>query len=241
MIDLLYGLPGQTMESWVEDQRIIFQDVPISGLDHYKLNVHPRLPLFGALERGKLPPCPDEERTYEMYREGEDIMRDCGAVRLSIKHYALDYRERNANNDVSGRKNVCLPFGVHAGGRVGRFTFRQTDDLDFYRERVLAGIKPLSYAGKLPPDHSVNSVLKGQISRQRGVNLPQATEADPAMTELIAESCKPLLDKWLDLELVYPARMDWLRLSSRFMFLHKKLAPELMEKVAEAYKNKKTA
>lgn len=235
VIDLLYGLPGQTLEDWIEDQLIVLRKVPISGLDHYKLNAHRGLPLTEAIKKGKIPPCPSEKMSYEMYKEGESIMDDCGAVRLSIKHYALDYRERNANNDVSGRKSMCLPFGVHAGGRIKGFVFRQTDDLKFYKEMVLSGLKPLSYAGILPRDHRVNNVLAGQISRQRGINLPLACKADEEIAPAIMELCAPLLNEWQEKELTYPARFEWLRLSSKAMFLHKKLAPELMEKVAEAY------
>jgi oxygen-independent coproporphyrinogen-3 oxidase len=235
VIDLLYGLPGQTMEDWVEDQRIVLKETAISGLDHYKLNVHPRLPLEQVIEKGKIPPCPDDALCYGMYCEGEEIMNDCGAVRLSIKHYALEYRERNANNDVAGRKNICFPFGVHAGGRAGDFSFRQTDDLKLYREMVEQGVKPLSYAGKLPPDYAVNSTLGGQISRQRGINLPLAAKQDKAMAERICETCEPFLADWQKRGLLSPGRMGWLRLSGYAMFAHKRLVPELMEKVAEAY------
>ena len=31
VIDLLYGLPGQTMDDWVEDQRIVLEETAISG------------------------------------------------------------------------------------------------------------------------------------------------------------------------------------------------------------------
>jgi coproporphyrinogen III oxidase-like Fe-S oxidoreductase len=170
-----------------------------------------------------------------MYKEGESIMEDSGAVRLSIKHYALEYRERNANNDIAGRKSMCLPFGVHAGGRVGNIAFRQTDDLKLYKEMALGGIKPLSYAGKLPLDHKVNNILAGQISRQRGINLALACQKEEKMLPSIIKTCAPLLNEWLEKKLIFPARLGWLKLSSRAMFLHKKLAPELMEKVAEAY------
>jgi oxygen-independent coproporphyrinogen-3 oxidase len=235
VIDLLYGLPGQTMDDWIEDQLIVLKEAPISGLDHYKLNTHPGLPLAECIQKGKLPPCPSEEESYEMYKEGEMIMNDSGAVRLSIKHYALEYRERNANNDIAGRKSMCIPFGVHAGGRIKDLAFRQTDNLKLYKDMALSGLKPLSYAGKLPRDHGVNNALAGQISRQRGINLPLACKSDAEMLPAIMKTCAPLLNEWQEKELIHPGRMGWQRLSSRAMFLHKRLAPELMEKVAEAY------
>ena len=237
VLDLLYGLPGQTMDSWLEDQRIVLEDVPVSGLDHYLLTVHPELPLEKALAGHNLPRCPDEEQAYEMYRVGEEIMRDCGAARISIKHYALSYRERNANNDISGLKKICIPFGMHAGGRINACRFRQTDDPGFYQTMVEQGCKPLNQAGIMLPGHQLCGVLRYQISRLRGINMQLALREDAAMAELVTEHCKPLLDSWLEQGLLYPARMNWLRLSSRAMFMHKKLVPKLMEKIMAAYNN----
>lgn len=239
VIDLLYGLPGQTMDTWLEDQRIVSDEVNISGLDHYRMNVHPRLPLSRALEEGKIPPLPDENSIFELYMAGEEVMECLGALRLSIKHYAFEYRERNANNEISGWKNDCLPFGVHAGGRLGGFSFHQTDDLETYRQKVETGLKPIDRAGRLPRDHKVCSELAGQISRQRSINIEKAALLDPVYSEKIREKTSPLLLNWLDGYLLYPGHLGWLKLSGEAMFRHKNLASELMEKVAEAYENDK--
>jgi len=234
VIDLLYGLPGQNVAAWLEDQRIVLEDLPISGLDHYRLNVHEKLPLFQMAERGKCT-LPDSDECYKMYILGEEIMKDAGAVRLSISHYALDYRERNANNDVSGRKNICLPFGLKAGGRLGNFFFHQTADLPTYKKMVMNGDKPLGSASEMPADYAVCKEIAGQIGRKRGINIETAAGKDHANAAKIISKCSPLLWKWVDSGLLSPGHMGFLRLSSEAMFRYKELASELMETVASAY------
>lgn len=234
VIDLLYGLPGQTLDSWLEDNRIILEDLPISGLDHYKLNIHRGLPLFEAVDSGRIV-IPSNKECFEMYKAGEDFMRDAGAVRISISHYALDYRERNANNDISGRKKTCLPFGVHAGGRLGKCFFHQTNDLSAYRTMVSEGLKPLASASEMPPDYNVCSELAGQISRRMGINMQRAAARDPEHADRILEACGPLLETWRGKGLLYGGQLGFLRLSREAMFRYKELASELMETVASAY------
>jgi oxygen-independent coproporphyrinogen-3 oxidase len=233
--DLLYGIPGQTLENWLEDQRIVLETLDVSGIDHYRFNIHPGLPLAKSIEKGLIPAAPDESAIYEMYRMGEDVMRDAGAIRLSIKHYALTYRERNANNDISGRKCPCLPFGIHASGRMGNFVFHQTDDLNTYREMVQSGRKPLDRAGRMPPDYPVCCELIGQIARKRGINVRLAAQADSERSASIVEAVGPVLRAWEAEGLISDGLFGWKRLSSRAMFRHREIAPDLLEAVAGAY------
>ena len=55
VIDLLYGLPGQTLEVWREDLRIA-DDLAPDGIDLYGLNLIPGTPLHRAVAAGKLHP-----------------------------------------------------------------------------------------------------------------------------------------------------------------------------------------
>lgn len=235
VIDLLYGLPGQTMHDWVEDQRTVIEEVPISGLDHYRLHFHDGFPLEKAINAGKLPVPPDEKTCFEMYKTGEDIMNSAGAARISIKHYALDYRERNANNEVSGRKNFCYPFGIHAGGRLGCFIFKQTDELSTYREMVESARKPLASASEVPLQFAVSRELAGQISRRRGINPFRAASMDSVYRERIVKTLEPLIRKWVASRLLVPAQFGWMRLSRKAMFNHREISSEIMSRLAEAY------
>ncbi len=235
VVDLLYGLPGQTVEQWSEDLRTVVNELHISGLDHYHFNLHPGLPINALIESGKLPPCPDSKTRFEMFKLGEDVMADTGATRLSVKHFALDWRERNSNNDIAVRKRPCLPFGAHAMGRLGRGIFRQVDDLKTYAALVEDGRKPLEYAGEVPADYEVCSEIAGQISKRRAINIQKAAAVDPTREKAIIARCAPILLCWLDEEFLVRGQFGWMRLTSEALFKHRDFAAELMEAVAEVY------
>lgn len=47
IVDLIFGLPGQTMEVWLEDVRTLFE-ADVDGMDLYQLNIFPGGPLAKA-------------------------------------------------------------------------------------------------------------------------------------------------------------------------------------------------
>jgi oxygen-independent coproporphyrinogen-3 oxidase len=238
VIDLLYGIPGQTMAQWFEDQNIVSEEVEIDGLDHYKLSLTPSMPIMQDIDSGKIPAKPTQSTCYNFYQAGEELMAAIGAVRLSIKHYALTYRERNANNDISGSKSTCLPFGLCASGRVGDYLFYQEKDLATYSMQITAGIKPFSWVGLTPPEYKVCRKLAAQINRNRSININKAVAKEQTHRARIIEHTTPLLSKWQEDALLHPtAHPAWLKLSSQAMFNHKQLAMELMDCVALAYKD----
>lgn len=235
IIDLLYGLPGQTLAQWSEDLRTVVEDVQISGVDHYQLNIHKGLPINALLEGERLAPCPDAKTRFEMFKLGEDAMADAGATRLSVKHFAFDWRERNANNDIAVRKRPCLPFGLHSGGRLGNYMFRQTDDLKAYRRMVEDCRKPFEYAGKVPADYEVCSEIAGQISKRRSINIQKAAALDPERARAIIAICAPILLCWLNEGFLKHGQFGWMPLASEALFKHRSFAEELMDAVAEVY------
>ncbi len=236
VIDLLYGLPGQTMELWKEDIRIVLEELRIAGLDMYELGVHGEMPLMNAIEAGKLPSLPDKNLRYEMYKAGEDIMEQNGAVRLSIKHFSFNCRERNMYNEISNCKSDCIPFGMRAGGRLGNFAFRQVPDMKSYLDAVYAGKKPLAYAGRNPADFRFAALLAGQISRRRLIDIDEALRlAEVPCPDKIREAVKPLVAEWLENSWLLPSGNSSYRLSPYALFDHKRLAPLLFEAAASAY------
>jgi coproporphyrinogen III oxidase-like Fe-S oxidoreductase len=170
-----------------------------------------------------------------MFKMGEEAMAATGAQRLSVKHYSFDWRERNAHNDIAVRKRPCLPFGVHAGGRLGKYLFHQTGDLAEYAKMVEGGRKPIAYAGLPPDDFEVCAEIAGQIGRRMSVNIEKAADLDPARARDIVRTCEPLLLEWLDKGLLTRGRHGWLRFSSKALFKHSSFAERLMNAVAEAY------
>lgn len=75
-IDVMYNLPGQSMESWVETvKKAIELDVEV---DCYSLEVVPGTILDEQLKAGRVPPPGGEETEKQMYKKAYDLFTEAG-------------------------------------------------------------------------------------------------------------------------------------------------------------------
>lgn len=235
VIDLLYGLPGQTREEWSGDLKILLEETNVSGVDFYHLKSRKNLPLEKSLAGGFLPPLPSQDIAFGMFQEMVERMRDCGSHRLSPMHYALEARERNLNNSISSYKNVCLPFGMKAVGRLGGCRLVQTADFDEYSKLVKSGRKPLASVGILPADFPVNGELSGELYNRLALNPDRIAGIVPEFSDHIRENLEKALAKWVNAGYLFPQRNGWFRMTELAEFSHRPMATDLMEAVAEAW------
>jgi len=190
VIDLIYGLPGQSMESWEEDLHT-FEQLGLDGCDLYQLNIFPGGKLDLALKSGAALPVADIPMQSRMFRRGVELMTGFRARRLSISHWGRTARERNIYNPLMKSRADCLAYGAGAGGCLrGNFYFTTSDLTEYLPERR-AGAKPL--AGVMPPP--ANLALMRSLSEQLEcgwLDLPRATreagfEAGPFFDPLLRQ------------------------------------------------------
>ena len=142
IVDMLYGLPGQTMELWLEDMRTLLR-APIDGMDLYQLNVFPGGDLARAVANGTVPPCADLAGQADLYHAARELLLEAGVERLSLCHWRRDKRERSLYNTLAKTGAVVYPFGCGAGGNVGSVSFMHARKLAAYHEAVARGEKPI--------------------------------------------------------------------------------------------------
>ncbi len=143
IIDLIYGLPGQSMATWEKDIGT-YIDLGIDGCDLYQLNIFTGGPLDKAVRKGALPTPAALKEQADYFVRGVDLMREHHQRRLSITHWAQSTRERSLYNALSRGRSECLPFGAGGGGWIGHRRFFLESNLEEYAARVAAGEKPIS-------------------------------------------------------------------------------------------------
>ena len=75
-IDIMYNIPGQTLESWIETvKKAIDLDVEV---DCYSLDVYPGTVLDKQLKAGQVPPQPDAELEKKMYITAYKLFTQAG-------------------------------------------------------------------------------------------------------------------------------------------------------------------
>lgn len=179
--DLIYGLPSQTQEDWMERNVKTVHDSALDGVDLYSLKVFPGLPLAKRMEREGW----TEEERAARHAAACDWLAAQGWRQLSCTHWGRNALERNRYNHWAKTGADIVPFGCGAGGFVGDWSFMQTGDLEAWGKAVDAGEKPLGTAMRKPANHRLRAKLTDQM--ERGVFNP----ADFPDTDFA-----PLLENW---------------------------------------------
>lgn len=81
IVDLIYGLPGQTKELWLEDIKTLLA-TDADGMDLYQLNIFPGGDLDKALQSGRIPACADIAGQADLYMAARDLLLGEGIERL---------------------------------------------------------------------------------------------------------------------------------------------------------------
>lgn len=142
-VDLMYNLPGQTMESWIDTlKKVIELDVEV---DTYSLHVDPGTPLETMIKKGVVPPPGDAEYEKQLYLVAYKMLTEAG--------YKAVGHDRFSRVEWHFREN-CLngwPWGgiltTGAGcfmGYLQRFSYSNIEDVAEYMAAVNAGRLPIN-------------------------------------------------------------------------------------------------
>jgi len=85
-IDMLWGLPEQNHEGWLDDLEHI-QQVDVQHISCYGLTIEPDTPLAAGIEKGQFS-LPDEEEQSKMFLYGSDFLSQKGYRHYEISNFA---------------------------------------------------------------------------------------------------------------------------------------------------------
>lgn len=142
VIDLIYGLPGQSMEVWQQDLDDLIAS-GIDGADFYQLNVYEGSDLNKRISEGKLAPAATTKEQAKMFAFAYDYMKKRGWHQLSMCHWARNSRERSLYNALAKRGVPMFPFGSSAGGFLGGYAVMLHRVLQPYAMLVASNQKPI--------------------------------------------------------------------------------------------------
>ena len=157
-VDLMYNLPGQTMESWIDTlKKAIELDVEI---DTYSLHVDPGTPLEKMIEKGVAPPQGNAEYEKQQYLTAYKLLTEAG--------YKAVGHDRFSRVEWHFREN-CLngwPWGgiltTGAGcfmGYLQRFSYSNFEDINNYMATVNAGRFPISRLSESTPEDMMRRTM----------------------------------------------------------------------------------
>ena len=224
VIDLIYGFPFQTFETWKEDLQIAY-DIGVDGVDCYQLRVFPGAPLFNYIASGKLPPGPDHRLRARMFSHAVESLREPAWRRLSISHWARNTRERNFYNYFVKGRTDCVPFGPGGGGSLFGNTIMNSRKVTEWMNAVNDGRKCIGMMTR--PRRNYEAGLA--VSEQLELNYLNPGLLDKEVPGVhFKERFAPILKNWEDAGLLSPSG-DYLLLTTAGQFWQGRLTQSLMD------------
>jgi len=164
--DLIFGLPGQTMQGWQEDVRLCSQ-LGLDGVDLYCLTVHDKGPLAMSIKKGALPAQSPLSEMARMYKAGLKIIEQAGWRHLNQAHWAANTRERNLYNQLVKGGADCIAYGSGAGGLLDGQRYVVDGDRHSYQQRIAKGEKPVAMILPAARHHHARDFIMGSLEGGR--------------------------------------------------------------------------
>jgi oxygen-independent coproporphyrinogen III oxidase len=146
-LDLIYGLPGQTLERWRQTIELALKFQPVH-LSLYALTLEPGTPLHARVENGLLPP-PDDDLSADMYEWACERLSINRFLHYEISNWALGKERICRHNMQYWRNHPYLGLGAGAHGfATGRRLANESDTLRYIQRchNPVSGSFPLSPA-----------------------------------------------------------------------------------------------
>lgn len=157
ILDLIYGLPGETEETMRQDIRDA-KACGAAGLDLYKLQLLAGSPLSKSFAKaGKTLEVP---YLQALFRVAEEELIRSGASNISCTHWKWDVREESVYNTLAANGSDIFPIGMACGGKIGGLRLMKPVAEAMYRGAVSLG--------NSPPWGTEGEPLPADLSGRRG-------------------------------------------------------------------------
>lgn len=140
-LDLIYGLPNQTLEQFTDDVRTALS-LGIKHLSAYALQFESGTPLHTMLERGEIHEA-DEQLSLDCYNALIDITADAGMEHYEISNFAKPgFRSRHNSAYWTDTPYTGLGAGAHSYNPVAAIRRANCDNIKEYINSLSRGELP---------------------------------------------------------------------------------------------------
>jgi len=168
-VDLIFGLPGQSMKMLSRDiDEIVDLDPP--HISFYQLTVEQGTPLAHRVETGALV-IPNQESSMAMYRGGVERLTEAGYQRYEVSSLAKPGFECRHNLGYwEGRDYLGL--GPSAHSFMGGKRYANVASVTEYIASLRSGIRPLTFDDSGIENRMVEAIMLG-LRMARGIDRHQ--------------------------------------------------------------------
>lgn len=165
-IDLMYGLPGQTMEQWQHTlEKALALKLP--HYSAYSLIVEPKTIFYIQYAKGKLN-LPTEDLEADMYGVLMDTMEAHGLKQYEISNFAHEGYV-STHNKIYWDNDEYAGFGAGAHGYLEGIRYSNVAPIKKYIETVTAGKRPLLQEHEVTIEEKLEEQMFLGLRKKAGV------------------------------------------------------------------------
>jgi oxygen-independent coproporphyrinogen-3 oxidase len=168
-IDLMYDLPGQTVEGWQKTLEQV-EGLPISHLSLYNLTFEPHTQFFKQQKTLSLE-LPSPEESLQMLNAAVETLPKFGLERYEISAFAKP-RFTSQHNIGYWTGRPFLGLGPSAFSYWNGTRYRNVANLSQYAEALQKGNSPVDFQETLSYPANLNELLAIHLRLLKGVELP---------------------------------------------------------------------
>jgi len=166
-IDLMYGLPGQTLDDWNDTLDIAIQlDLP--HYSAYSLIIEPKTVFYNLMNKGKLR-LPGEDLEAEMYDVLMRRMEGAGKKQYEISNFAQEGYE-SLHNLIYWKNETYAGIGAGAHGYINGTRYSNVGPLKRYIGMLQEGQLPILQSHEVPTKEKIEEELFLGLRKMDGVS-----------------------------------------------------------------------
>lgn len=184
-LDLIYGMPGQTISDWLDTLRMALSFHP-AHLSCYQLSVEPGTPLGLRQAKGEVT-LPDGEALADLFFQTSTALKKAGYIHYEVSNFAKKRTFLSRHNQKYWDHTPYLGLGPAAHSFQGAKRWWNHRDLHAYLGDLERGVLPLEAAETLTEEELRLEALFLGLRTRKGINLRHYSHCygDNLLTEKI--------------------------------------------------------
>ncbi|EOA3442274.1 radical SAM family heme chaperone HemW [Enterococcus hirae] len=191
-IDLIYALPGQTLEGYRETlNQALALDLPHYSL--YSLILENKTMFMNWVRQGRLE-LPDQETETRMFEETIQAMEKKGRHQYEISNFGLEGHE-SKHNLMYWNNDHYFGFGAGASGYLGNKRYRNKGPIQHYLRPLRAGELPVLETEVLLRENQIEEEMFLGLRKKIGISKQHFYERYQQTIELLYSKVLTDLEK----------------------------------------------
>jgi oxygen-independent coproporphyrinogen III oxidase len=164
-IDLMYNLPGQTVEDFGEDVQTAI-DLEIESISFFALHIEPHTRLQTQIQSGNLS-VGKPAVEVAMYQKAVELLTKAGYIQESIIAKFTRPTAKCVYEQLRVSPIDCLALGVSSNGNLGNLVYRNTGETHTYMEMIERKERPITEIVELSRQEEMRRYLSRGFALQK--------------------------------------------------------------------------